>query len=463
MSIGGLRQWRPQPTWRVLIVTLAMVLGTSGAAVTIGNSAGPGAPMTLVAEFDDASPLVIGNQVKVAGVEVGTVAKIAATDHNTAAVTLHLDESVQPLHQDATATIRPVTILGERFVDLDRGTPSAPLLSPGAVLPVEQTRQATDLDEVLNMINRPTGEGLAALLTTLGHGMQGRGSDADAAIRVLESSMRDTDRLVKILGEQNALLAGLVDKVQPVAAALAADQGRALDRLMSASQRVLKSTSRQEHALEATLSELPATLTQARETLRQVTGTAGATTPALRGMRPTTDNLAAMSRELREFSRSADPALASAAPMLHRAERLMDQARPVVTQLRKAGPDLKGVARAARPLVTGLAGNMDNVLNFFRYWAMATNGWDGLSHYFRGMVIINPEQLTGLLPQTGGPTSDSRPPEKAAIPPWSRIPNNVGGVSGLLDDTKPQSEDGGVTGLNRQQESNALEYLLGGS
>ncbi|GAA5122046.1 hypothetical protein GCM10025762_43680 [Haloechinothrix salitolerans] len=450
------------------MVVLATLLGGTGAAAGIGKSADAGGDMTVVAEFEDASPLVVGNQVKLDGVVVGTVESIEAR-RNKAAVAMKLDRSAQPLHQDAQAIIRPVTILGERFVDLDRGTPSAPLLSTGAVLPASQTRQATDLDEVLNMVDEPTGKSLAALVTTLGQGMQGRGKDAADAIAVLESAMRDTDGLVEVLKEHTRLLNDLVSTAQPVADALAADDGETLDRLVGSIHRVVQSTSQKDEALDAVLSQLPATLSEARATLGRLAGTSEATTPVLAGLRPTTDNLNAISEELREFSRTAQPALASAEPVLAHAEELLNQARPVVAEMRKAGKDLKGTASAAKPLVARLTGNIENVLNFFRYWAMATNGWDGLSHYFRGMVIINPQQITGLLPKTSateltGAKGEKPPPKRnneRAV--WQQLPELQGGVSGLLDSSRPSSRDGGVTGLSQQQEGRALDFLLGGS
>jgi phospholipid/cholesterol/gamma-HCH transport system substrate-binding protein len=142
----------------------------------------------------------------------------------------------------------------------------------------------------------------------------------------------------------------------------------------------------------------------------------------------------------------------------------MDAARPVVEELRKAGPGLRGTVAAANPLTAQLTGNIDNVLNFFRFWAMSTNGWDGLSHYFRGQAIIHPEEITGLLPSlTGTPPPPTipgagKPAAPSALP---GLPGSLG--SGLLDTKSLVAPDGGVTGLNERQESGVLQFLLGGS
>lgn len=448
-------------SWRkiqAVVATAAVAAAVAGAAVINTGSGEQQDKLTIAAEFADASPLVVGNDVKVRGVTVGEVAGMTVRDAK-AIVTLKVDGTALPLHKDARATVRPVSLLGERYVDLDRGSASAPLLKEEEVLPAGQTGQATDLDHVLNTVDDPTGQSLAALVTMLGQGMQGNGANAQASIKALASSMHDTDGLVKLLGQQNQLLTDLVDHLQPVASALAADNGKTLGNLVDSSQQVLDVTAKNQEGLDASLAELPGTLAAARDTLAELTGTAKATTPVLEGMRPTTDNLTAVSDELRKFSESADPALTSAKPVLQRAEQLMDAARPVVEELRKAGPGLRGTVAGANPLTAQLTGNIENVLNFFRFWAMSTNGWDGLSHYFRGQAIIHPEEITGLLPP---PPMDPAAGKSAAPSPLPGL-RGLPGSSGLLDTKSLVAPDGGVTGLNERQESGVLQFMLGGS
>lgn len=448
--------------FRVAAVAVVALLGATGAAVGISNQS-PNGPVAIVAEFDDASPLLVGNDVKVHGVKVGEVADMQVIKDNKghrANVVLALEPAAMPLHRDATATVRPVSLLGERFIDLDRGSAKAPLLKPGGKLGIKQTSQATDLDQVLNTIDDPTGESLSALVTMLGQGMDGNGKNVDATIKALKSSMNNTDELVRILSDQNDLLTGMVDNFEPVAKALAADDGATLDRLVGTANVLLGSTAANKKALDQTLKQLPDTLDAARSTLGELAGAANATTPNLRAIRPTTDNLAEISQELQRFADAADPALASAKPVLQRAQNLLDQARPVVEQARAAGPDLRSVAADTRPLVRDLTKNLGNVLNFVRYWALTTNGYDGLSHYFRAMLVIDPDILTGMLP--GGSPDDSKPKKPATDKPAEKLPGGLElpGAGGLL---APDSKsDGGVTGLNRQQEDGIMRLLIGG-
>ncbi|OLZ42944.1 MlaD family protein [Amycolatopsis keratiniphila] len=470
-------RWSRPASYRlrgIAVVTVACV-GVTAGAVGVNDKGQPG-ELTIVAKFADASPLIPGNEVKVNGVNVGQVAAMTVDSDKHAAVALSLDPAALPVHTDAKITLKPVSILGERYLDLDRGTASAPVLRDGDVLPVQQTSVYTDLDEVLNTIDDPTGQSLAALVTVLGEGLRGNGQNADATIQALASSMKNTGGLVKVLKEQNGLLNSVVDKVEPVAQALAVDNGTTLDGLLSSAKTATEATAKNRAALEATLTQLPDTLSVARTTLSQLTGTARATTPVLQSIRPTTDNLSAISDELKKFSESLDPALASAKPVLDKAQGLLDEARPVVDQLKAAGPDLRTTVGSARPVVTGLTNNFGNVLNFIRNWALTTNGGDGISHYFRAMLVVNPDLLTGLVPglnapngaptppQQGPPQGDSgTPSQEAPALPLPTLPGltGQGGVLGGLLATGQQT-DGGVTGLSQQQESGVLQFLIGG-
>src|SRR5918992_2648380 len=68
--------------------------------------------------FDNASTIVQGEDVKIAGVPVGVVSDMNVTEEKKAAVTLRIDrEEFTPFKQDASCTIRPQSLIGEKFVE----------------------------------------------------------------------------------------------------------------------------------------------------------------------------------------------------------------------------------------------------------------------------------------------------------------------------------------------------------
>ncbi len=82
---------------------------------------GGGDKYKVNAQFENASQLVKGNEVKVAGVGVGTIKDISLGDNGTAIVEMEVSDEYAPLHEGTVATIRSQSLSGiaNRFVQLD--------------------------------------------------------------------------------------------------------------------------------------------------------------------------------------------------------------------------------------------------------------------------------------------------------------------------------------------------------
>src|SRR6266516_7752541 len=100
----------------------------------------------LKAVVGDAQNIRAKTPVRISGVNVGTVTDVQhLTDANghgedAAVVTMTLKDKALPIQQDATLELRPRLFLeGNLFVDLHPGSPSAPDLNSGSVLPQTQT------------------------------------------------------------------------------------------------------------------------------------------------------------------------------------------------------------------------------------------------------------------------------------------------------------------------------------
>ena len=80
--------------------------------------------------FDDASFAAPGEDVRIAGANVGSIQSLGVTTGNRAAVThRHHDPRFTPFHADATCAIRPQSLIGEEYVDCIPGTASTPALA----------------------------------------------------------------------------------------------------------------------------------------------------------------------------------------------------------------------------------------------------------------------------------------------------------------------------------------------
>lgn len=103
----------------------------------------------LNALFDTVQDLKVGNSVRLAGVEIGRVEKIAlAGDKVRVTMKLHSDAVVRT---DSKATIKFTGLMGQYFVSIDFGTPGAPPAADGTVL---ATEEQPDLNVVMNKLDK---------------------------------------------------------------------------------------------------------------------------------------------------------------------------------------------------------------------------------------------------------------------------------------------------------------------
>ena len=154
-----------------------------------------------------------------------------------AVVVMRIDDpAFQDFREDASCIIRPQSLLGERFVDCQVTQPRAPGSEPPPplqvveegeigegqyLLPLEQSGKAVDLDLVNNIMRRPYRERNSIILNELGAGLAARGDELAEIIERANPALRETDKILAILAEQDKTLARLAQDSNQVLAPLA--------------------------------------------------------------------------------------------------------------------------------------------------------------------------------------------------------------------------------------------------
>lgn len=136
---------------KLLVFVAVTVFATGMLAATIGNIRF-GGTTKYAALFTDATGLLGGDDVRIAGVRVGEVDSVKVAERARrplARVTFKVDSS-RPLTVSTVATIRYRNLVGQRYVALAEGAGSTRALHEDDVLPVSQTRPALDLTVLLN-------------------------------------------------------------------------------------------------------------------------------------------------------------------------------------------------------------------------------------------------------------------------------------------------------------------------
>jgi phospholipid/cholesterol/gamma-HCH transport system substrate-binding protein len=122
----------------------------------------------LNAVFNSAVNIRPKAPVRIAGVDVGKVTS-TRREGSAALVSMEIEGKGLPIHEDATLKIRPRIFLeGNFFVELQPGSPSARALSSGATIPVAQTSDPVQLDQLLDALNTDTRANLQTFLIEYG-------------------------------------------------------------------------------------------------------------------------------------------------------------------------------------------------------------------------------------------------------------------------------------------------------
>lgn len=212
----------------------------------------------LVVPLDSADGLYPGSDVLIAGAHAGSVRDITLDGAQTL-VTIALDDSYAPVHNDARVTIRPKSLLGEKYVALDPGTKDT--LASGSRLPDTQVARAVDLQDVVNSLDQPTREKLRTLVIELGGGLAGQGLNSNQTIA---NGRQDMDHLAAItdtLAARDADLEQVIQGLDQVTAELAkSDRRQELGALIQNSETLLHSLSQQDAQIKQTLVQANAAL-----------------------------------------------------------------------------------------------------------------------------------------------------------------------------------------------------------
>lgn len=102
--------------------------------------------------FDDVAGLDRESAVRIAGVRKGQVKDIRVLPGGRAEVTLEVDDDI-PLHADATARVESLGLLGEKYVEIDPGTPGAPVVPPEQALVLRGSQPAT-IEDVTDQVSQ---------------------------------------------------------------------------------------------------------------------------------------------------------------------------------------------------------------------------------------------------------------------------------------------------------------------
>jgi ABC-type transporter Mla subunit MlaD len=389
------------------LVMLGVVLAAAAAAAVLMAAGGTGPnPYRVDALFNNADFLVAGQDVKIAGAVEGQVKAVRLTPQHRARVELEVKRDFGPFRTDASCSIRPEGLIGEKFVDCDPGTPSGgPLKARGGavpVVPIRRNHSPVDLDLVFAALRMPYRERLTLLVNELGVGLAGRPRELSEAIRQANPALQRANRVLAILDRDRHTLGRLIDASDRVLAELAARRGDVSDFIVRAN-RVAAAVAGRRGDLGLAIHRLPPMLDQLEPAARDLAALATDARPVARDLRVAAEPLRQLLGDFGPLSDAAGPTLLALHDLSRTGRHAIDATTPVAIQLLPIARRLPAVARLAAVLNASLKnrGVIEGLAAFVYYGSAATARFDRFSHILPSYQIAGTCQQYATTPTPG--------------------------------------------------------------
>ena len=266
-------------------------------------------------QFDNAFGLVEQGDFRIGGVTAGQTTGFEVVKVDDRAIAEVEAEVTEPgfadLRKDASCEIKPQSLIGEYYVDCQPGESGDRLPTDGsAVVPVKQNFSTIPPDLVNDIMRRPVRERLRLILSELGTGLAGRPEDLAEVLERAHPGLRETSRVLRILGDQNHVIERFIVDADTVINELEQNK-KDVARWVTASADAAEVSASRSAELQQTFAKLPGFLDELRPTMRALGNTAEQQTPLLVDLRQAAPDLHEFLQRLGPFSEASLPALDS--------------------------------------------------------------------------------------------------------------------------------------------------------
>jgi len=196
---------------KLLIFLVVTALATAVLAVLIGNMTFQSS-RTYSAVFSDATGLVKGDDIRIAGVRVGSVKDIQIYDTNQAKVTFSVGTNAT-VTRSSQAIIKYRNLVGQRYISINQGVGDTSMLPANSTIPITRTQPALDLTSLFNgfqpLFTALTPSDVNQLSYEIIQVFQGEGGN-------IQGLLQDTASLTSTLADRDQVVGSLIDNLNAV-------------------------------------------------------------------------------------------------------------------------------------------------------------------------------------------------------------------------------------------------------
>jgi phospholipid/cholesterol/gamma-HCH transport system substrate-binding protein len=361
-----------------LLVGFVLVL-----VILFGGSSG----RTYNLTFENGGQLVSGNQVLVAGQQIGTVNSITLTPNDNADVSISVDET---LHEGTTAIIRATSLSGiaNRYVAITPGPNNEPSLPDGATLATDNTTSIVDLDQLFNTLRPKTRKALQNVIKGSAQLYAGHTQGARRSYKYFEPSLSATRQVLDELTRDQRTFSQFFITGSKALGAIASRRND-LSALTSNLNQALGAIASQNQALDRTLVALPPFLRQANTTFVNLRATLDDLDPLVNAAKPATKNLTPFLTNLRQVSERGVPVIHNLSLAINRPGSNNDltdslRAQPRATRAADvAVPHAIEGLNASQPTISFARPYSPDLFGWISKFAQDASYYDANGHYVR--------------------------------------------------------------------------------
>jgi phospholipid/cholesterol/gamma-HCH transport system substrate-binding protein len=407
---------------------------------------GGGSSYSLSADFQNASGLVTGDNVLIGPAAVGTINAITLTSNGQARVKMSLHGGVGPMHQGTVARIAEDSLSGiaSKYVLLEPGPSQAPPIEDGGVITSTHTYAEVNLDQVFDTFDPLTRAGLKGFIRGEAASLDGRGVEANRALKYLAPGLQTTSQLTAELTRDQPTFDQLVIQGANALSALAS-RSQQLSQLIANTSTATGAIASQSQSLQQALGLLPGTLHEATTTFQGLQTTLNALDPLVAASKPAVRQLPEFLAALRKNIEVGIPTIGALDDLIHNPAGGGD-----LTSLAEATPALARIAATAFPEMIRQLNDSEAQVEYLRNYApdvvaaltnlgQAGAYYDANGHYVRTQPALFPfglnsnNELTTQFPSQrydGLTAVRGRCPGAASQPtPDGSAPHSVPGCS----------------------------------
>ncbi|MCX6398687.1 MAG: MlaD family protein [Propionibacteriales bacterium] len=316
----------------------------------------------LVADFDKAPGVrpEAPQEVRIAGVRVGRITAAEVTESGNARLTMEI-EPEHRVYANARLVLRSKSPLNVMYVELNPGSPDAPVLDEGAVVPVSQTRRLVQPYEVLDELDERARAALTPLLDQASVALATTDKDLPKGLAATSRTLNVFEPVVTSLVQRREHIARLVSSLAVIVRAVGADGPRLAD-LTRGMDRTLRALVRRDDELARSLRSLPGFTRDLDGALSDVTDVTTALDPALDDLvaavpevEQGVESLTGTVTSARQFVADLSPVVTDAVPVVADLAPFARNAAPALSDLRAVTADLPAATARIVPWLGDLA------------------------------------------------------------------------------------------------------------